>query len=382
MIDLSACVWKLGLPVLYPKRNYVQHMRKSVVDAVRTYVKDHPDLFEQSGSESEEEERKVQSPPRLPAAAKLADPPQRRSPRAPASSRAIAAADLAEVNALPIVGRAPVSSPPRVRRVSSQLQPPIPVARARGPRPLSAAAGVRLQEAGAALSESPEESEVEDSESDHDGIPGTDDGDEDALRRTGKFRREDIDHKLARAGTHRPFAAGFVANARFAAGGRSMYQLYKEVTSSFSSESSKRECLALSRILDALLRDDIGTALEHTCRRLGGVHTAAETGNWAMCERLETETEQRSFVPDAFMRSALKSVTQMQAVKKSAADNAGGKGSFRRNAQTSGRGDRSAAKSNKYGSSSSGGRGNKDKDTTAGASTSSKKKPSAAGSST
>ena len=38
-----------------------------------------------------------------------------------------------------------------------------------------------------------------------------------------------------------------------------------------------------------------------------------------MCERLESEAEQRSFVPDAFMRSALRSVTQMQAVKKSAA---------------------------------------------------------------
>ena len=105
-----------------------------------------------------------------------------------------------------------------------------------------------------------------------------------------------------------------------------MYQLYKEVTAAFQCESSRRECLALSRILDALLRGDTIAALEHTCRRLGGVHTAAETGNWAMCERLESEAEQRSFVPDAFMRSALQSVTQMQAVKKSVADGATGKG--------------------------------------------------------
>ena len=217
--------------------------------------------------------------------------------------------------------------------------------------------------------------------SDHDWMPNRDDDSEASLHRGGKLRREDVDHHMARAGVHRPFAAGFVANARFSAGGRSMYQLYKEVTSSFSSEASKRECLALSRILDALLRADVGTALEHTCRRLGGVHTAAETGNWAMCERLETETEQRSFVPDAFMRSALKSVTQMQAVKKSAAENAAGKqGSFRKTTQTSGRGDRSATKSNKNGSSSSssGGRGHKDKDNnTAGASTSYKKKTGA-----
>jgi hypothetical protein len=119
-----------------------------------------------------------------------------------------------------------------------------------------------------------------------------------------------------------------------------MYQLYKEVTAGFATESSKRECLALSRILDALLRGDTAAALEHTCRRLGGVHTAAETGNWAMCERLETEAEQRSFVPDAFMRSALKSVTQMQAVKKSAADVAAGRGAFSKAASGVGRGER------------------------------------------
>ena len=385
--DLTACVWKLGLPVLYPKRNYAQHMRRSVIDAVRTYARAHSDLFEQSESESEGERKEVspsRSPP--PAAvvvsqAKSPDQGKRRSPRAPASSRSISAAALAAVHSLPLVGRAPVSSPPRARRSVAvpSVRPAAGVGRARSARPPSVPGGFRLQDVGAALSSSSEESDDTDTDGDHDWMPNRDDDSEASLHRGGKLRREDVDHHMARAGVHRPFAAGFVANARFSAGGRSMYQLYKEVTSSFSSESSKRECLALSRILDALLRDDVGTALEHTCRRLGGVHTAAETGNWAMCERLETETEQRSFVPDAFMRSALKSVTQMQAVKKSAAENAGGKqGSFRKITQTSGRGDRSATKSNKNGSSSSSaGRGHKDKDNTAGASTSYKKKTGA-----
>jgi hypothetical protein len=75
---------------------------------------------------------------------------------------------------------------------------------------------------------------------------------------------------------------------------------------------------------------------------LGGVHTAAETGNWAMCERLESEAEQRSFVPDAFMRSALRSVTQMQAVKKSAADGAAGKGAWSKGASAFGQERRSS----------------------------------------
>jgi len=161
-----------------------------------------------------------------------------------------------------------------------------------------------------------------------------------ALHADGRMRREDVEHELARAGVERSFAQGFVRNAMYAAGGRTMYQLYKEVTASFAHESSKRECLALSRVLDALLRGDNAAALEHTCRRLGGVHTAAETGNWAMCERLETEAEQRSFVPDTFMRSALKSVTQMAAVKKSAADGAAGRGAFSKAASASGRGER------------------------------------------
>lgn len=208
-----------------------------------------------------------------------------------------------------------------------------------------------MQGTGAGPSE-PSSSDGDDSEgegSDSDGMPG-DVPETDhlpaAIRRGGRMRREDVAEQLAHAGVRRPFAAGFVANARFAAGGRTMYQLYKEVTSSFSSESSRRECLALSRILDALLAGDISAALEYTCRRLGGVHTAAETGNWAMCERLETESEQRSFVPDAFMRSALKSVVQMQAVKKSAADSAGGKGAWSKAAQAHGRGERSSGRPN------------------------------------
>ena len=126
-----------------------------------------------------------------------------------------------------------------------------------------------------------------------------------------------MERQLAAAGVPRNFYAGFLRNAQAAAGGRSMYQLYKEVTAGYAHASSRRECIALSRILDAALNRDLEAVLDLTCRRLGGVQTAAETGNWAMCDVLETEAGQHSFVPAAFMRSALKSVTQMQAVIKS-----------------------------------------------------------------
>jgi hypothetical protein len=161
------------------------------------------------------------------------------------------------------------------------------------------------------------------------------------LHRGGRRRREEADHHVAAAGVPRSFAAGFIANAQFAAGGRSMYQLYTEITAAFPGDKQHcvRECLALARILDSLLRDDYTGALESVCRRLGGVHTAAETGNWAMCERLETEAKQRSFVPDHFTRSALKSVTQMQAVKKSVANGGAGKGAGYSTGAGKGRGD-------------------------------------------
>jgi hypothetical protein len=366
--DLAACVFRLGLPVLYAKRNYVQHMRRSVVDAALAHAKAHPELFESvAAGQSEPESDGEQSSPRtapsplsppeaVPAqsAASAAPLARAQSPLPPparsAQMRSAAAAAVAALNDFvpesddeaPVhakKGRSPSkhapASPARPARRSSVAVPPSPRVR---PLPSLRALGAY------ASTVSPPPSDDDDSDgSESDWLPSSGVSD--------RQMREDVDHQLARAGIQSSFAKGFVANAKFAAGGRTMYQLYKEVTASFSLESAKRECLALSRILDALLRGDTVTALEHTCRRLGGIHTAAETGNWLMCERLETEAEQRSFVPDAFMRSALKSVVQMQAVKKSAAEGFPGKGARGKGTSASGREERrSSAKPNKKGS--------------------------------
>lgn len=348
--DLAACVHRLGLPVIYAKKNYQLHMRSSVVSAVRAYAQKHPELFAAAEEDSAEGSEQEAEHPLAPVAASSPPPPRsapareaspamgRRSPRSPASSRSAAAMAVAALQHLPAVGggvnssRCAVGVPPRQQepaRAAARM-PPV---------------DMRLHDAGAGESDGSAD-EAADDDDDSEWSPSADPLAA-SLRRGGRLRGEEMEHQLAQAGVQRSFAAGFVANARFAAGGRSMFQLYKEVTATFNGESSRRECLALSRILDALLRGDTAAALEHTCRRLGGVHTAAETGNWAMCERLESEAEQRSFVPDAFMRSALRSVTQMQAVKKSAADGAAGKGAWSKGATTSGRERRSSAKSNK-----------------------------------
>ena len=344
--DLAACVSKLGLPVLYAKKNYESHMRRSVVEAVRKYAKEHPELFEAApdagqsdgaGTEASDDQQEPCTPSGTPPARDVSAQSHRRSPRAPASSRSLAAMGMAALQGLPAVTVGSGHGAPGAAVSSS---PSTGKARIRSSRSKGAAAvDVSLLDAGAGESEEPSDPSGSDDDDDSDWSPHSDSGSS-ALHRDGRMRREDVEHELARAGVSRSFAKGFVRNAVYAAGGRTMYQLYKEVTAAFAHESSKRECLALSRVLDALLRGDSAAALEHTCRRLGGVHTAAETGNWAMCERLETEAEQRSFVPDTFMRSALKSVTQMAAVKKSAADGAAGKGAFSKAASASGRGER------------------------------------------
>jgi hypothetical protein len=365
--DLAACVFKLGLPVLYAKKNYVQHMRRSVIDAALAYAKAHPELFESAvAGQSEPESGGEQPSPRAapssrpapkaaPAAANVAPPARAHSPRPSAARPQMRSAAAAAVAALedfapdsedeaPVgahKGRllskdVPVPPSSRSARRSSAAVPPPP--QVRRPLPTLHALGGHVSPA------SPQSSDEDSDESESDWLPASEASD--------RQMREEVRHQLARAGIQSSdFAKGFVTNAKFEAGGRTMYQLYKEVTATFTLESARRECLALSRILDALLKGDVSAALEHTCRRLGGVHTAAETGNWAMCERLETEAQQRSFVPDAYMRSALKSVVQMQAVKKSAAEGFAGKGARSKGASASGREERrSSAKPNKKGS--------------------------------
>jgi len=399
--DLAACVYRLDLPVLYAKRNYVQHMRRSVVDAALAHARAHPELFEAAVADSPGTESdggpspaRVHTPPQPRRAQPSVAGPSSgravpRSPRspAPAPARSAAAAAIAALHDYAATAERSEPAAPPLRAVqanahtygarSSSRAPPSPArgnkrvpaaeVRREPPSNLFAVGGDESSSASAASSQD------SDDDSESDWRPSADPL-ASSLRRGGRLSREAAEHQLASAGIQRSFASGFIANAKFAAGGRSMYQLYKEVTAAFSQESAKRECLALSRILDALLRGDTSAALEHTSRRLGGVHTAAETGNWAMCERLETEAEQRSFVPDAFMRSALKSVVQMQAVKKSAAEGHAGKGAWSKGSPASGRGERrSSAKPNKKGST----RDHQHRDTTDkgnGAGTSHKKK--------
>jgi hypothetical protein len=87
---------------------------------------------------------------------------------------------------------------------------------------------------------------------------------------------------------------------------------------------NKNEMLAWAEIIDLLRlmeRDwKVSQALELACRRLAGVHTADQTGNWQVADVLEQRLENQSFVPAAFMQRALKTVLRQQAVHKSSRD--------------------------------------------------------------
>jgi hypothetical protein len=147
-----------------------------------------------------------------------------------------------------------------------------------------------------------------------------------SVSRQKSRRQQDLADQLAESGVSRSFAHGFLRNVYAASGSRKVYPLFKyDVTPKFPAahEHSKRECLSLARIIDALCDGDLEGAKELACRRLGGVQTAAETGSWQMCEHLESEAEQRTFVPAAFMAAALKRVNRLNAIKKTVAE--GGK---------------------------------------------------------
>ena len=360
--DLAAIVYHLGLTVKprNGRRDYWERaMRQQIIDAVRKYAGDHPELFEPEAASDADgaSECKAASSPR---AGPVRGPPLqhhgdrrpaspekgRRSPRAtPASRSADAMRALGE---LPLVGRALE----RAERVSPEQRKEAsrspPQARGRSEHHAQAARRpVRLLDLGDASGDSSPSSAGSDNDDDADSDWALDDDDAAAsasARRGGRLLRDEFDSRLAESGVQRhSFATGFLRNAMREAAGRTLYQLYKDATAQWDGASvhCKREALAHARTLDSLLQAPRGSravrdALEHVCRRLGGVHTAATTGSWEMCDRLEAQTSTHSFVPDYFMAAALKQVTREQAIRKSVAD--GQRGGSMKNSRTQGTG--------------------------------------------
>jgi hypothetical protein len=131
-----------------------------------------------------------------------------------------------------------------------------------------------------------------------------------------KSRARAVDDGVEESGMAKPLAKHFVRNLMAQAGRHgSAYEVYKYDVR-FKKERNRRECMALARILDSLLSKDYKTALERLCRRLAGVHAADQGGdNWAICDAFELVMEKQSFVPDAHLQRAVKSVIRLQALE-------------------------------------------------------------------
>jgi hypothetical protein len=118
------------------------------------------------------------------------------------------------------------------------------------------------------------------------------------------------------AGAARPLADKFLRN--ILARGPSVHQVMRYDTT-FKSERNRRECLALAKLLDALLARDVHAAKEVACRRLAGVHLADMSGDWNVCDVFEGVMDKQSYVPEEFLQRVVKSVMRIEALDKSAA---------------------------------------------------------------
>ena len=140
-------------------------------------------------------------------------------------------------------------------------------------------------------------------------------------------RTRAVQDEMETNGLARPMAKEFIRNVISQAGsGGSVYKVYKyDVV--FKKERNMRECLALAKIVDAIIHKQWDNVRELVCRRLAGVHASDTSDNWAMCDAFELVMDKQSFVPDAFMQRAIKSVMRMQALSNAtAASKKGGGG--------------------------------------------------------
>jgi len=84
----------------------------------------------------------------------------------------------------------------------------------------------------------------------------------------------------------------------------------------FQSTRNHRECLSITRAIDAMLANNMMLAMEILVRRAAGVHAADMSGSWDLCDVLENVMDNQSFIPAGVMQRALKRVTRIQQLKK------------------------------------------------------------------
>jgi hypothetical protein len=126
--------------------------------------------------------------------------------------------------------------------------------------------------------------------------------------------KESESNMMDETGLARPMAPKWIRNVLAAVGpGGSIFKLFKDEMH-FEKERNRRECMALARVLDHALRDDMEHVKECLVRRLAGVHAADMTDDWGLCDQFELVLDKQSFVPDDFMQKAVKNVLRNRAL--------------------------------------------------------------------
>ena len=137
----------------------------------------------------------------------------------------------------------------------------------------------------------------------------------DDTRSARREHRDAVDSRMKSAGIEEPMAKEFFANVLRASGGTKCLEVFKNDIP-FKHERNKREILCLARIADLIFSDNISVAVEIIARRIAGVHTADSTGSWDVCDHLEQNMENHSFVPAGILRRTLNHVARQQALMK------------------------------------------------------------------
>lgn len=299
--QLMAVSCKLGLQQYKRADGYMNLYRASIVSKVRAHADAHPELFARAlrVSSSVSRTAAVNVPQNVPALA------PRRSSRLQDPSSAFRYAE-----ALPIVEekRGP---PPRTRGRKKHSH------HGRSPtshQPISDDEDVYTDESpGDESSDYDEPDEIFESSY----LPSS-------SRESGELSTSALRRQLSAMGQIEPVAAAFLRNANRAAGGGTLYNLYKSsIIPKFpenGAEAAKKECLAWARLLDCLQAKDIKGAFEVACRRLGGVQMGAQSGNWRMCAELDRDVQSDSFLPHSIVSAALKAVTRDANIRKMARD--------------------------------------------------------------
>lgn len=131
----------------------------------------------------------------------------------------------------------------------------------------------------------------------------------------GSRRRHAVDDAMDSTGGSRPIAGKVLR--RILARGPNVHHVTRYDTT-FKSERNRRECLALAKVLDALLARDVELAKELAMRRYTGVQLSDTSGDWNYCDVVEGVMDKHSYLPEEFLQRVVKSVMRVEALDKSA----------------------------------------------------------------